>query len=72
MILILYKNEIKKGNTLIVLFEKSKTVSFAPPIMKNIAEPFYLSRFSVKLIYYIAFGSASGFCCLLKSIAVNL
>ena len=29
-------------------------------------------RFAVKLIYCVAFGSASSACCLFKSIAVNL
>ena len=31
-----------------------------------------LFRFPVKLICFIAFGSASSFCCLLKSIAISL
>ena len=30
------------------------------------------SRFPVKLSFSIAFGSGSSFCCLLKSIAINL
>ena len=59
-------------NTLTVPFEKSKTVSFASSIMKNIVESPTLSKFPVKLICWIAFGSASSFCCLLKSIAVHL
>ena len=40
--------------------------------MKNIVTPSALSRFPVKLICCIAFGSVSNFCCLLKSIAINL
>ena len=50
--------------------ENSKTVSFASSIMGNIAALF--SRFSVKLICYIAVGSASSACCLLKSIVIIL
>ena len=55
-------------NTLTVPCEKSKMVSFASSIMKNIAAPAVQSRFPVKLICCIAFGSASSACCLLKSI----
>ena len=40
--------------------------------MKNSVEPSALSRFPVKLIRCIAFGSASSFSCLLKSIEINL
>ena len=40
--------------------------------MKNIVKPFAQSRCPVKLICSIAFGSASSFCCLLKSVAINL
>ena len=40
--------------------------------MKNIATPSAQSRFPVKLIYCIAFGSASSFSCLFKSIPNNL
>ena len=53
-----------------VPFEKSKTLSFSSSIMKNIDVPFFI--FPVKLIYCIAFGSASRCCCLLKSIAISL
>ena len=41
----------KNHNTLTLLFEKFKTVSFAPSIVKNIVEPSALSRFPVKLIF---------------------
>ena len=58
-------------NTLTSPFKKSTTVSFASSVMKNIDEPSTLSRFQVKLICCIAFGSRSNFCCLLKSIAIN-
>ena len=40
--------------------------------MKNIVEPSALSRFPVKLICCIAFGPASSFYCLLKSVAISL
>ena len=50
--------------------EKSKNFSFPSSIIKNIAA--WFSRFPVKLICSIAFGSASSACCLLKSIATNL
>ena len=56
--------------TLTVPFGKSKNVSFVSSIMKNIDVSF--SIFSVKLICCIAFGSASTFCCLIKSIAISL
>ena len=59
-------------NTLSVPFEKSKTVSFASSVIKNIVAPCALSRFPVKLNFRLAFGSSSVFCCLLKSIAINL
>ena len=48
-------------NTLTVPFEKFETVSFTSSIMKNIAEDSALSRFPVKLICWIAFGSTSSF-----------
>ena len=51
-------------NTLTVPFEKSDIVSFASSIIKNTAA--FLSRFTVKLIYFIVFVSASNFCCLLN------
>ena len=58
-------------NTLIVYFEKSKTVSVASLIMKYI--PALSALFSVPVkVSYIAFGLASSFCCLLKSIAISL
>ena len=60
-------NHLQKFLT--VSFEKFKTVSFAFSIMKNIAA--FFSGFPVKLICYIAFGSASS-CCLLKSITISL
>ena len=47
-------------------------IHFASSIMKNIFEPSALSRFPVKLICCIDFGLTSSFCCLLKSIAINL
>ena len=52
-----------------VLLEKSKTVSFASSIMKNIGVYLSHSRFPVKLIWCIAFGSISSFCCLLRYIS---
>ena len=54
-----------------VSFEKFNLVSFASSIMENnVALSF--SRFPVKLICCIVFGSVSTFCCLLKSIVINL
>ena len=47
-------------------------VTFASSIMKNIVVYSGQSRFPVKLICCIAFGSTSNACCLLKSIAINL
>ena len=64
--------EALNHNTLTVPFEKSKTVSFASSTMKYILAHSPLVRFPVKLICCIAFGSASNFCCLLKSIAISL
>ena len=68
----LYINILLKRNKIIitVLFEKSKIVSFTSSIIKNIDVSF--SIFLVKLIFCVAFGSASSFCCLLKSIAISL
>ena len=43
---------------------KSKTVSLASLIIKNIGD--WFSRFPVKLIYSIVIGSESNSCCLLK------
>ena len=40
--------------------------------MKKLNAASALSRCPLKLICCIAIGSASGFCCLLKSIAINL
>ena len=54
------------------LLKNLKHFFFASSIMKNIVEPSALSRFPVKYICYIAFGSASSFCCLFKSIAIHL
>ena len=48
--------------------EKSKTVSLASSIMKNIVD--WFSRFPVKLICCIAFGSQLSAYCLVKSIAI--
>ena len=63
-------------NILTVPCEKSKMVSFSSSKMKTIIVlSFTFSpqfRFPVKLIYCIAFGSASISCCVLKSIASNL
>ena len=47
--------------------EKPKMVSFASSEMKNIVFIFR-SRFPVKLVCCIVFGSTSSACCLLKSI----
>ena len=52
--------------------EKSKMVSFTSLIVKKIVAPSSRSIFPVKLICYIASGSASSACCLLKSIAIIL
>ena len=59
-------------NTFTVLCEKSKTVSFASSIMKNIVPFSARSRFPINLICCIAFGSASSACWLLKSVAIIL
>ena len=58
-------------NTFTVPCEKSKMISFASSIMKNIVVP-ARSKSPVKLIYSIAFGSTSCDCCLFKSIAIIL
>ena len=52
--------------------KKSKIVCFASSIMKNTAVSPAGFRFLVKLICYIAFGSASNFCYLRKSAVINL
>ena len=59
-------------NTLTAPCEKSKIVSFASSIMKNINLLLVPLRFPVKLIYCNAFGSASSACCLFKFIAIIL
>ena len=59
-------------NTLTVPCEKSKMVSFASSIMKNIFVFPSQFRFAVKWICCLAFGSAPSACCLLKSIAIIL
>ena len=59
-------------NTFTAPCEKSKMVSFASSIMKSIVAPSAQSRFPAKLIFCIAFGSASGACYLLKSITIIL
>ena len=59
-------------NTCTVSYEKSKMVSFASSIIKDIVVFPAQSRFPVKLICCIAFGSASSAYCLLKSIAIIL
>lgn len=53
------------------LYEKSKIVSFASLTIKIVVFP-VRSKFTVKLIRYVAFGSASSACYLPKSIAINL
>ena len=60
------------NNTFIVPCEKPKIISFASSIMKNNIAPSSQSRFPVKLICCIAFGSALSACCLRKSIAIIL
>ena len=59
-------------NTFTVPWEKSKIVSIACSIMKNIVPHAAQSRFPGKLICCIAFGSPSSSFCLLKSIAIIL
>ena len=54
-------------NIFTVPSEKPKTVSFASSIIKNIVAPSPQSKFPVKLICFIALGSASSPRCLLKS-----
>ena len=56
--------------TITVLCEKSKRVFRAFSIIKNIVFP-GLPKFAVKLICWIALGSVSRTCCLLKSILWN-
>ena len=57
-------------NTFTVPWEKSKMVSFGSSIKKNIVAHSARSRFPLKLICYIAFGSVSSACCLLKYITI--
>ena len=52
--------------------ENSKIVSFASSRMKYDFVFPALSKFAAKLICWIALGSASSTCCLLKSIAIIL
>ena len=66
------KTKTTNHSTLIVPREKSKIVSFAFSIMKNINLLLFPLRFPVKLIYFFSFGPASNACCLLKSIAIIL
>ena len=61
-------NEIH--NTLTDPYQKSKIASSTSSVMKNLL--FSLSRFPIKLICCIAFGSVSSACCFLKSIAICL
>ena len=56
----------------LLVYEKSKIVSFAYSMMKKINSLSLSSRFPVKLICCIVFGSAASVCYLLKSIAVIL
>ena len=67
-----YHIKTKENHDTLTVPEKSKTVSFAYSTLKSIAEPSALYKFPVKLICCIAFASASSFCCLLKSVAINL
>ena len=55
-----------------VLCKKSKIISFASSIAKNVSVFSSRSTFPVTLICYIAFGSPSSTCCLGKSIAISL
>ena len=55
-----------------VLCEKSKIVSFASPIIKNVVAPPSRSKFPVIVICCTTFGSASRACYLIKSIAIIL
>ena len=67
-----YLNIKLNHNNLNVPFEKSKTVSFASSIIKNIVALVALFRFPVKSICCIVFGSESSFFCSLKSIGISL
>ena len=59
-------------NTLKVPCQKSKMISFASSIIKNIVVCPVLSGFAVKLICSIALGSASSACYLLNSMGLIL
>ena len=59
-------------NTFTVPCRKSKMVSFASSILKNIVAFPCRSKFAVILLYSIAFGSESSACFLLKSIVIIL
>ena len=50
--------------------EKSNTVPFASSIMKSIPVSPAHSRFTIKLIWCTAVGSASSACCFLKYIVI--
>ena len=72
-LVILYRYYFKTKwnyNALTVSFEKFKKISFASSIMKNIVA--FWSIFQAKLVCCIAFGTVSIFCCLLKSVTINL
>ena len=56
----------------LLVYEKSKIVSFAYSMIKKINSLSLPSRFPVKLISCIVFGSATNVCYLLKSIAIIL
>ena len=58
--------------TFTVPCENSKTFSFVSSIIKKMVVFPALSKFAVKLICWIAFGSESKACYLLKSIAIIL
>ena len=58
-------------NTFTVSCKKSKMVSFASSVMKNVFGFLPQSRFAVKLICCTAFSSPSGVYCLLKSITIS-
>ena len=60
------------NNTFTVPCKKSKIICFAPSIMKSIVVFVSYPRFPVKLVYCIAFGSASSAHYLLKPTSVSL
>ena len=59
-------------NTLTAPCGKSKMISFDSLIIKNFVVFQDRSRFPVKLICCIGFGSASSACCFLKFVAIIL